>query len=85
MDIQNKNISEIASVIASDWKKVSPHARPYLDAMYSLNTLQDNFIHDSGVSVVSYFLANASTWKGEVAKEVKKELNKRVKAYYNKK
>jgi len=34
---------------------------------------------DSGKSIVSYFLANAGQWRGEVAKEVKAELKRRVK------
>ena len=34
---------------------------------------------DSGRSVVAYFLANAGTWRGEVARRVKKELNAMIK------
>jgi hypothetical protein len=71
-------ISEIAREIQSDWSKlgkgVSPYAKPYLDAMHSLNSIKDNYIMDSADSVIRYFLANASTWRGEKAKEIKKEL-----------
>jgi hypothetical protein len=47
--------------------------------MYSMNTINDNYGCDSGRSIVNYFLSNATTWKGETAREIKKELNKRVK------
>lgn len=65
---------EIASEIRSDWKKVSPYAAPYLSAMSTLRSIEDNYIFDSGRSIVSYFLANAGTWKGETARRIKAEL-----------
>ena len=67
---------EIASEIRKDWKKVYFGAVPYLDAMQSLDSIEDRYIMDSGKSVVCYFLSNASTWRGEVAKRVKAELKK---------
>jgi hypothetical protein len=33
---------------------------------------------DTGYSIVAYFLSNANTWKGDVARAVKKELKKRI-------
>jgi hypothetical protein len=42
--------------------------------MESLDSVNDNYICDSGVSIVLYFLCNASSWRGEVAKRVKAEL-----------
>lgn len=71
-------IHEIAREINDDWrlqgKGVSPYARPYLDAMHTLNDITDTFYLDSADSVIRYFLANAQTWRGEKAKEIKKEL-----------
>lgn len=67
-------IYEIAGEIKADWKKVNYAAVPYLQAMFSLNAITDNYILDSGKSVVLYFLSNARTWKGETAKRVKAEL-----------
>lgn len=78
-NLANMTISEIAYLIKRDWKKMYFGAVPYVDAMTSLNSINDNYIMDSGRSIVSYFLANASTWKGEVAREVKKHLNKLLK------
>jgi hypothetical protein len=36
------------------------------------------YICDDWQSVVSYFLANAGTWRGERAKAIKAELNRRL-------
>ncbi len=74
-----KTISEVAEVIREDWKKVYFGAVPYLEAMFTLKTKNDNFGADSARSVVSYFLSNATTYRGEVAREAKKTLNKLIK------
>lgn len=80
-NLRERSIKEIANLIYSDWtlSKVSYSARPYLDAMTYLNTIDDKFMLDSGKEIVTYFLANASQWRGEVAKEVKAELKRRLK------
>lgn len=70
-----RSLREIAYEIQSDWKKVYFGAVPYLDAMKSLNRIDDSYGYDSGSSIVRYFLANASSWRGDVARRVKKELN----------
>lgn len=75
MNTTARSINAIASEIRKDWKKVYFGAVPYLDAMFSLNTVKDNFYQDSGKSIVRYFLANAQSWRGEIARRVKKELN----------
>ena len=76
-------IHEIASDIEREWGKqgkgVNYAARPYLDAMHSLEKPTDNYYADSGKSVISYFLANASQFKGEAAKGLKNELKAAIK------
>jgi len=67
-------IYEIAAEIRADWKKVNYAAKPYLDAMRSLDKITDNYGYDTGESVVLYFVSNARSWRGEVAKRVKAEL-----------
>jgi hypothetical protein len=42
--------------------------------MATLNSIDDNYYFDSADSIVRYFLANASTWRGETAKRIKAEL-----------
>lgn len=69
-------LSQIAREIYQDWKPVSPYAKPYLEAMSTLNSIDDNYMMDSGRSIVAYFLSNASQWKGENAKRIKAELKK---------
>ena len=65
---------EIARDIKNDWKNVYFGAKPYLDAMATLDSINDNYGFDRGKSIVLYFLGNASTWRGETAKRIKAEL-----------
>lgn len=75
-----RKIYEIAEEIRRDWRPVNYAAKPYLDAMMSLeNVSDDNYGHDSSKSVVLYFLSNAGSWRGEVARRVKAELKRMVK------
>ena len=64
----------IAVEIRSDWAKPYFGAVPYLNAMASLDTIADTYYYDTADSVVRYFLANANTWRGEVARRIKAEL-----------
>ena len=73
-------VSVIASEIYQCWKpRVNPAAAPYLDAMLDLESINDKYFLDSGRSVVSYFLANAASFKGEDARRIKAELNQMLK------
>ena len=67
-------IYEIARDIRTNWPKVNYAAAPYLAAMRDLNVITDKYVWDTGASVVRYFLANASTWRGPEAKRIKAEL-----------
>lgn len=82
-DYSGHKLHELARVIHRDWSKqgkgVNFAAKPYLDAMGSLEHTKDMYGADTGSSIVSYFIGNAGTWKGPVAKAVKAELRKRVK------
>jgi hypothetical protein len=73
-----RELHQIGREINDDWrligKGVSPYARPYLDALLTLESIDDNYYMDSADSVVRYFLANASTYRGEKAKALKAEL-----------
>ena len=69
-----RSINTIAKEISSDWKKVYFGAVPYLDAMHSIESINDTYYFDSAKSVVRYFLANAGTWRGDTARRVKAEL-----------
>ena len=74
MTRNHRSLSRIAADIRGDWKNVNYAAKQYLDAMSELNTICDSYGMDNAISVVSYFLANASTWRGPEARKIKKEL-----------
>lgn len=74
-----RTLHEIAREIRKDWIKVNYAAKPYLDAMATLNSIHDSYHYDSGKSIVLYFLSNASTWRGENAKRIKTELRSMTK------
>ena len=70
-----RSISAIARDIRADWgSKVNYAAKPYLQAMLTLHENCPSYGADSGESIVRYFLCNASTYRGEKAKALKKEL-----------
>jgi len=72
--IASRPLHTIAKEIKSNWSKVYFGAVPYLEAMGTLSTIDQDYYQDSAKSIVLYFLSNASTWRGEVAKRIKTEL-----------
>lgn len=68
-----RSLNIIAHEIIADWKNISPHAAPYIHAMLNMQ-----YGLDGEKDVVLRFLCNAQTWRGEKAREIKKELNKIV-------
>jgi hypothetical protein len=79
MNTNHRPIYVIAREIGRDWKAMNYAARPYYEAMQSLDTIADSYGMDSAKSIIRYFLANASTWKGEIARQIKSELNSMIK------
>lgn len=79
-------LSAIAADIRASWVTksgrpcVSPYAEPYLSAMSTLSSIEDNFGYDTGVSVVLYFLSNASSFRGPDARRLKDELKAHVRS-----
>ena len=71
--IAELSVSEIAWVISQDWKNVYFGAEPYLSAMYF-----HDYVMDSEKSIILYFLSNATTWRGKMARVVKAELKARA-------
>tara|TARA_R110002020_G_scaffold268284_1_gene483467 strand:- start:3997 stop:4245 length:249 start_codon:yes stop_codon:yes gene_type:complete len=80
MELKEKKLSEIAQIVRDDWANVNYAAAPYLDAMSTLDSIEDKYFLDDGDDIVIYFLANAQSWHGETARTVKKELNRRFQA-----
>lgn len=80
-------LNEIAYEIINDMMKQNPanwrqryaYALAYVEPMATLTSIDENYGFDSGRSIVAYALGNLNTWKGEKAREIKKELNAMLK------
>jgi len=79
MKKQVRPLYEIAAEIKADWNNINFGAVPYLQAMENLRSIEEKYMFDNARSIVAYFLSNASTWRGDKAREIKKELNAMLK------
>ena len=81
--LKTASISSIAAFIVKDChrqgKLVPPAAKPYIAAMSTMTNASDNYGLDSGHSIIAYGLGNLTGWKGENARNTKKELLRRIK------
>lgn len=85
MSTKFRPIHEIAREIYSlkaQWPQgqISVPANAYLGPMLSIENITDMYGCDPARDVVSYFLGNATVWKGEDARRIKKELNDMLKS-----
>ena len=77
----------IAADILVDWKSSTTtgsyrtFAKPYVEAMLSMRTCEDNYGMEYGDMIVARALNNLHQWRGEIARKVKAELNEHLKAY----
>ena len=67
-------LSEIAAEISEDWKNPYYGVVPYLQALSCLDKVTDMYGSDTASGIVRYFLINAGTWRGPVARRIKAEL-----------
>ena len=74
----NRTIKEITKEIRQDWRNISPAAAPYLEAMDTLETMDQEYGAERADGIVLYFLSNAQGWRGETAKRIKKELHQMI-------
>jgi hypothetical protein len=79
--VTTRTLNEIAREIEYYWLKPNKTAVPYLEAMKSLNTMEDDCGSDPGAQIVADFLGNATTWRGGVARRIKSELNALLKIH----
>lgn len=75
----SRPIFEIAREIGHTWPAMNYAAKPYHEAMLHLQTIHDEYGMDSAKSIVLYFLSNASTWRGDIARRTKAELRDLIK------
>lgn len=62
----------------------SVHLAPYLEALTSLDSTADfdtQYMAEKVGEIIPYFLNNAQSWRGPVARSIKKELTERHKAW----
>ena len=81
LQLPSAPLAQIASIIRKDWTSAPSGfqcALPYLQAMFRLSSIDESYGADFGRDVVLYFLSNAGTWRGPVAKLVKAELRFRL-------
>ncbi len=70
----------IAAEIHATWgNRISYAAKPYLNAMLTLDSIEDTYYCDSADMIVRYFLSNATGWKGDDARRLKAELKAMLK------
>ena len=74
-----RSLSKIAAEIKTDWTNISTYAKPYLNAMHMLDSINDKYMLDPADEIVRRFLANARSWQGNKAREIKAELKKMLK------
>lgn len=89
MDNKKRTFSDIAAEVLNLWKakygKNLPWslkcALPYLQAMLECDTTDKNatYYAETVESVVVYFLANITNWRGDNAKRIKAELKEMLK------
>lgn len=77
-DLKPMTISQLAKLIIKDWGVVNYAAKPYLMAMNELTDINSAYGLDTGASIVRYFLSNASSYRGPIARAVKIELRRRL-------
>ena len=83
INVPVRSIEVIANEIRRDWGvKTNYAARPYLQAMYGLNSISDNYLCDSASEIIARFLNNANTWHGTTARRIKDELKAMLKIRY---
>jgi len=64
----------IANDIRKDWERPYFGAVPYIEAMRQVSGISDTYGMDDADMIVRYFLGNANTWRGPVARAIKTEL-----------
>ena len=89
MDNKKRTFSDIAAEVLNLWKAKYGNnlpwslkcARPYLQAMIECDTTDKNaaYYAETVESVVIYFLANITNWRGNDAKRIKAELKEMLK------
>lgn len=79
VDLRALPLHALARMCQRDWPRAYFGARPYIDALLGLTSLDEPYGCETARDVVVGLLANAQTWKGPIARAVKAELTRRLK------
>ena len=78
-----RTIRAIAAEASHHWSRTPKGiyfgAVPYLEAMHYLANMRSSYGHDDARTIVLYFLSNATSWRGDVARRIKAELREMLK------
>lgn len=76
MKENKRTFQQIARDIKSTWLNVYIGAVPYLEALLTLDTINSSAMYhnDTAGNIARYFLANAQTFRGADARQLKAEL-----------
>ena len=76
MSENKRTFQQIARDIKSTWLNVYFGAVPYLEALLTLDTTDPNvmYYYSTAGDIARYFLANAQTFRGADARQLKAEL-----------
>lgn len=82
-DLSDASLQDLVRAVRDDWKNVSVHAEPYLQAIENSGAQQpsDPVIHETADAQIARFLGHATGWTGPRAREVKAEMRKRIERY----
>ena len=78
-DTPKRSLREIARHIRKAWPKPHFAAQPYLEALRELDSADELFYIYTGRSIILGFLANAQTFRGPEARQLKEELKQHLK------
>lgn len=70
------SLNDIGRLILREWRPINYAAKPYAEALRDMQNGQYGL--DDAKSIILYFLSNASTWRGPLARAVKAELKARA-------
>ena len=75
---KTRPLYEIMSEVKREWKKPYFGAVPYIQALSECSSPDDVYLREDARGLINYFLANATSWRGDVAKRIKAELKAMV-------
>ena len=76
----NRSLRAIAEEIKADWHTIHPVAKPFVDALATLESIDDMFHRDRAIAVVARLRGACGTWRGATARRIKLELDEMLRA-----